>query len=130
MFNFWYFVKCFFCVFSWFLNITATYFCQILTRCCSEMRIVDNQFILHPTSITVLVSCHISVVKRCFSIIQRSYQLWYIIKLFKIKGATVKRLVFCIYLYLGHLYKEKVDKYTGVNYLWLISSFCQKNVFP
>ena len=37
------------------------------------------------------------------------------------QGATMSRLVFYVYLYLGHdflhPYKEKVNQFTGVNYL-------------
>ena len=42
-------------------NFTKSYF---------TMQIVDNKFILHPKSITVLVCCQIFVVKGCFFIIR------------------------------------------------------------
>ena len=67
-----------FCVFSWFLTVTTTYFCQI-----PKMEIVDNKLILHPKSITVLVWFQSFMVKACFFIIQWLYQLWSITKLFK-----------------------------------------------
>ena len=55
--------KCRFCVFSWFLSVTTTHFCQIPTTSCSEIQIVNNYFILHPKSITELVWFQIFVIK-------------------------------------------------------------------
>ena len=50
------------------------------------------------------------------------------------QGATVKKLGFCVYLCLGHDFlhpyeDQKLALSTCVNYLWLISDFCQKKVF-
>ena len=74
--------KCGFCVFLWFLTVTASYFCQFSTVSFSEMEFVHSQFILHPKSIIVLVWCEISVVQWCLFIIQWFSQFWCISKLF------------------------------------------------
>ena len=52
----------YFCVFSWFLTVTVTYFCKIPKISQS----VERQFILFPRSITISVWCQIFVVRGCF----------------------------------------------------------------
>ena len=49
----------YFCVFSWFLPVTVTYFCKIPKITCSVMQSVERQFILFPRSITISVWCKI-----------------------------------------------------------------------
>ena len=45
-------------------------FLQDYSKFYSQIQVVGNQFILHPKSITVLVSFQIFVIKGCFLIIQ------------------------------------------------------------
>ena len=62
--------KCGFCAFLWLLTIATLYFCQIPTKSSFQMQIVENELILHPKGITILVWCQIFVVKGILFIIQ------------------------------------------------------------